>query len=183
MKKLAVLCIAALGAALLVLGTAPAASAYPDLTCEVDVSAQAVRPGEAVTVFGHARVATDSQNQPVPPEKITWTFQWNGETQTRTGKDVQASFTAPQVTQSRTITLSARSESPAGTCQKTFDIQVIAPAVAGPKAPHGGGNTGDDGLPNTGGPAFWILVAALALLLGGGGAVMASRRRGQTPTT
>ena len=56
MKKLALFCIAALGAALLVIGTAPVASAYPELTCSVSVDRQVVSPGERFTATGFPRV-------------------------------------------------------------------------------------------------------------------------------
>jgi LPXTG-motif cell wall-anchored protein len=178
MKKLAVLCIAALGAALLVFGTAPAASAYPEITCQVDVDAQVVQPGGTITVKASTQVAVDSSNHPVPPDKIEWTFVFNGETKTRTGRDVQVTFTAPQVRRATDFTLTAKNHSPAGDCVHTFNVTVVSASVAGPRAPAGGGHLPDTGgLPSTGGPAFWVLVAGLVLLLGGGGAVVASRRR------
>jgi LPXTG-motif cell wall-anchored protein len=170
MKKLAVLCVAALGAALLVLGTAPSASAYPEITCNVTVAPQVLRPGETFTATGDIPVAVDSHNQPVPDSKVQWTFKWNGDTKERTGKSVHATFTAPKVKKTRDITLTARATSPAGDCVKNLDVTVIAASVAGP-------HQGDSGLPGTGGPAFWVLVAGLVLLLGGGGAVVVSRRR------
>jgi LPXTG-motif cell wall-anchored protein len=170
-KKLAVLCLAALGAGLLVFAGAPAASAYPDLTCDVTVDRQTVLPGETFTATGRVLVAVDSSNNPVPDSAIHWTFTWNGVTKARTGKLVHASFTAPQVTSTRTITLTAKNTSPAGDCVHTIDVKVVAASVAGPT---GGGGL----LPNTGGPAFWLLLAAVALLLVGGGTVIRTRRRG-----
>ena len=169
MKKLAVLCIAALGAALLVLGTAPAASAYPELTCDVTVDHQVVDPGDSFTATGTA-AGVDSANQTVASSAFGWTFSWNGVTKHRTGAVASATFTAPEVTRSRTIRLTARSTSPAGTCVRHLDITVVGAIVSGPTS--GGG-----GLPSTGGPQFWLLVAGLVLLLGGGGAVVVSRRR------
>jgi len=168
-KKLAVLCLAALGAALLVLGTAPAASAYPDMTCDVSLDRQVLNPGDTFTVTGRAG-GVDSKNHTLPSSAFTWTFEWNGETKSRTGAIVTASFTAPQVTHTRTIPLTARSSSVAGECVHHFDIQIVgSTVVAGPHA-------GNGVMPNTGGPAFWILLAALVLLAGGGGVVVASRR-------
>jgi LPXTG-motif cell wall-anchored protein len=170
-KKLVVLCLAAVGAGLLVVSTAPAASAYPDLTCDVSVDRQVVHPGDTFTVTGRTLVAVDSANNPVPSSAIHWTFKWNGVTKHRTGKVVHASFTAPKVSSTRTITLTARNSSPAGECTHDIDIKVQATSVAGP---HTGGGL----LPNTGGPAFWLLLAAVALLLVGGGTVVRTRRRG-----
>jgi LPXTG-motif cell wall-anchored protein len=166
MKKIAILCITALGAVLLVLGTAPSASAYPDLSCHLKVDRQTLAPGQSFTATGDA-TAVDKNNQPVPQSELKWTFRWNGVTQHRTGSPASATFTAPEVTKTRTITLTGRVDTPLGPCVHHIDITVIAPQVSGP----GGG------LPGTGGPAFWILLAGLALLLGGGGALVAARRR------
>lgn len=169
MKKLAVLCIAALGAALLVFGTAPAASAYPELTCNVDVSPQVLKPGHTFTVTANA-AGVDSTNHAVNRASVQWTFAWNGVTKNRSGSPASVKFTAPQVTKTKVIPLTVRSSSAAGDCVRHFDVTVIAAAAAGP-------HVGDDGLPNTGGPTFWLLVAGLVLLLGGGGAVLSARRR------
>jgi LPXTG-motif cell wall-anchored protein len=168
MKKLAVLCIAALGAVLLVLGTAPAASAYPEVTCNVTVSDQVVKPGQKFTVTGETPIAVNAQNQQIADADVHWAFKWNGTTKERTGRTASATFTAPKVKKSRTIPLTARNTNPVADCVKHFDITVVAATVAGPD---------DDGLPNTGGPTFWLLVAGAVLLIGGGGAAVASRRR------
>jgi LPXTG-motif cell wall-anchored protein len=55
------------------------------------------------------------------------------------------------------------------------DITVAGAVVSPP-----GGDDGDGGLPNTGGPAFWALVAGLVLVAGGSGAVVVARRRTAT---
>ena len=166
MKKLAILCVTALGAALLVLGTSPSASAYPDLTCNVTVDRQVLHPGQTVTATG---VITGADtNRPV-----TWSFRWNGVTKDRTGATAHASFKAPKVAHSRVIRLAAEGTASLNgvprTCVHHIDIRVVAVQVSAP--------SGGSGLPNTGGPAFWILVAALVLLAAGGGTVVASRRR------
>lgn len=167
MKKLALLCITALGAALLVLGSAPAASAYPELTCTVSVDRQTVSPGDEFTVTGDNKVVDNGQ---VVESDVTWTFTFNGVTKKRTGAIASATFTAPDVTKTRDFTLTARSASPQGNCERDLVITVLGAQVAGPTP--GGGL-----LPNTGGPMFWLLVGALALLLVGGGTVVATRRR------
>jgi LPXTG-motif cell wall-anchored protein len=170
MKKLAVLCIAALGAALLVFGTAPAASAYPEVTCNVTVAPLAVHPGESFTATGeikttNARTSASRSSA----DAVTWTFKWNGVTKHRTGNLVHASFTAPEVSSTRKVTLTAQANTAAGPCVHHIKVKVIGPAVAGPS---GGGGL----LPSTGGPSFWLLVAALVLLLGGGTVLVARRR-------
>lgn len=167
MKKLALLCITALGAALLVIGTAPAASAYPELTCTVSVDRQTVNPGDEFTVTGDNKVV---DNGKIVESSVTWTFTFDGVVKTRTGAVASATFTAPQVNKTRDFTLTARSTSPQGNCERNLVITVLGAQVAGP---HAGGG----GLPNTGGPMFWLLVGALALLLVGGGTVAATRRR------
>lgn len=169
-KKVVVLCLAALGAALLVVGIAPTASAYPELTCDVTVNRQVLNPGDTFTVTGKA-AGLDANNQTVDSSEFAWSFNWNGITKHRTGAVASATFTAPQVTKTRKITLTARSTSPLGECVRHLDITVLAASVAGPT---GGGGL----LPSTGGPAFWLLVAAAALLVVGGGTVVRSRRRG-----
>jgi LPXTG-motif cell wall-anchored protein len=168
MKKIAALCIAALGAALLVLGTTPSASAYPDLSCDVSVNHQVVKPGHTFTATGRAS-GVDASNQVFADSDLRWTFRWNGVTKHRTGHLVTATFTAPHVTKSRKITLTGRVVTPSGTCVRHIVITVASSSVS---APGGGG-----GLPNTGGPAFWLLVAALVLLLAGAGTVLTTRRR------
>lgn len=170
MKKLAMLCSAVLGAALLVLGTAPGASAYPELTCQVSVDRQVIAPGDTFTVTGQAQ-GVDSKNHALPSSAFSWTFEWNGVTKYRTGALVTASFQAPQVTRAKTITLTARNSSPAGDCVRHVNVEVRPALVAAPSS----GNT--SGMPNTGGPKLWLLVAGLVLVLGGGGAVAASRKR------
>lgn len=166
MKKLAALCATLLGAALLVLAPAPSASAYPDLSCNLQVDRQTLAPGQQFTAYGTAK-AVDKANQPVPDADLLWTFRWNGVTKHRTGHDTSATFTAPDVTKTRVITLTGRVQTPLGPCVHHIDITVIAPQVEGP----GGG------LPGTGGPVLWVLVAGVLLLLGGGGVLVANRRR------
>jgi LPXTG-motif cell wall-anchored protein len=112
----------------------------------------------------------DAKNHTLPSSAFAWTFEWNGVVKHRTGAIVTASFTAPQVKHSRTITLTARNSSPAGDCVRHIDVTVRGISVS---PPTGGGPH----MPNTGGPEFWLLVAGVVLLLGGGGAVVASRRR------
>ena len=176
MKKIAIACSTVLGVALLLLGTAPSASAYPELTCNVTVDHQQVHPGERFTATGEAS-GVDAANKTLPPSAFTWTFTWNGETQQRTGSTVSVTFKAPHVKRTRTITLTARSSSAAGDCVRHVDITVGRTAVSAPGGGHQKAHGSGGGLPGTGGPAFWILVAGLVLLLGGGGAVAASRRR------
>jgi LPXTG-motif cell wall-anchored protein len=169
MKKFAVLLTAVMAAAFVLLGPMPSASAYPELTCDLTVDHQVISSGDSFTATGTA-AGFDANNQPVSGSDTHWTYRWNGVTKHRTGLVTSATFTAPQVSQTRKITLTGRTTSPAGSCQRSIVITVLAASVAGPT----------EDLPNTGGPAFMLLVGGLALLLVGGGAVALSRRNRQT---
>jgi hypothetical protein len=184
MKKIAALCIAALGAALLVLTSAPGASAYPDLSCDLSVDRQTVSPGDTFTALGVVKGADSGK-------PVTWTFRWNGETKVEAGATAKATFTAPKSERGQVISLSGEAHATVDgserTCEHHIDVTVTAVASVAVSAPGGGsghsaqgGHGGHGGLlPSTGGPAFWALVGALALLLAGGGALVASRRRGR----
>ena len=165
MLKLATLCVAVLGAGLLVLGTAPGASAYPDTGCDLSVNRQELNPGDTFVARGTVTGAD-------PSASVTWTFRWNGTTKVRSGAVAQAAFTAPRVKKTRHIRLTGTAKSSLGTCTRHIDITVAGTQVSAP-----GGSSGSGGMPNTGGPAFRILLAALALLAAGGATVLAGRRR------
>jgi LPXTG-motif cell wall-anchored protein len=173
MKKLATLCVAAMVAALLVLGTAPGASAYPDLGCDVTVDRQTVSPGDRFTATGSLTGADTTK-------PVRWTFRWNGVTTVRTGATAKATFTAPKSKKGRVIRLTGEAQASVDgvdrTCTRHLDITVTGVVVSAPGDVAGSGSSG---LPSTGGPAFWALVAGLALLLAGAGAVVGSRRRGR----
>lgn len=190
MKKLALTLGTALGAALIVLGITPTATAYPEQTCSVSVDRQVVQPQEKFTATGKAS-GVDAQGKPLPSSAFRWTFEWNGTTKHGTGATVRVSFRAPKdAGHPQTITLTARSTSSAGDCERHVDITVTSSSVSAPgnggQGQAGHGHSGHQAvagpshgsiLPSTGGPAFWMLVAGLVLLVGGGGAVAVSRRR------
>ncbi|HEY0902728.1 MAG TPA: LPXTG cell wall anchor domain-containing protein [Marmoricola sp.] len=182
MKKLSILCVAALGAALVAVVGAPTASAYPDRSCTLTVDNQVVASGEHFTATGETTVEAGTTNG-----EVDWTFTFDGVTKKRKGATASARFRAPEVTTSREIPLTGRVVTPDGTCERTIVITVGSSMAAGPQAPGGDGDgdgvgrdSTDDGdgglLPNTGGPGFWLLVAGVLLLLGGG-AVLVTRRR------
>jgi LPXTG-motif cell wall-anchored protein len=168
MKKLAAIGIAAIVATLVSFGLAPSASAYPELTCNLTVDHQVIHSGESFTATGTA-AGVDENNEPIADSDIHWTFKWNGVTKHRTGAVASATFTAPETTTTRKITLTGRTTSPSGSCERHLVMTVLGTSVAGPT----------DDLPNTGGPAFKLLLGGLVLLLVGGGTVAATRRKGQ----
>lgn len=167
MKKVLLASAAALVAVLATLGFAPAASAYPELTCNVTVDSQVVYEGEQFTATGTVEEQSDGAD-------IHWVMTFNGETRTGTGTVFAQTFTAPDVSATAKFALTAKVTSPSGTCQHSVDITVL-PTGAVVEPP--GGSEG--GLPNTGGPRLIFLIAGVALLVGGTGAVASARRRAQ----
>jgi hypothetical protein len=163
--------VVGLASAVTLVATAPSASAYPDAVCTVSVQPQRVVGGKPITVTG---TSTTSR---------TWTFTFNGQTATGKGTRFRHVFATPTVTKQTTLQVK-------GSCNGGA-VQVV-PATVLPGDGAGGGTSGPGQgaaeadhngiLPGTGGPAFWVLVAALLLLLAGLGTMVRSRRRG-SPTT
>lgn len=148
---------------------APAASAYPELTCTLSVDPQTVTEGETFTATGTA-AEVESSGRTAADSAIKWTVTFNGITKTGTGSTFAPTFTAPAVDKKTTFTLTASSTSPAGTCTRSADVTVL---------PDGTTVTPPDGgLPNAGGPRLLILIAGLALL---GFGFFAVRRASRTP--
>ncbi len=167
MKKLLMIGLTALVTLFVAIGVAPAASAYPELSCNVEVDAQVVDSGGTFTATGTAQQSsTDGSSS-----AADWEMTFDGDV--RTGKAVKFTqkFKAPDVTKTTKVPLTATATLSDGqtTCSKTVDITVVAGvAVSGP----GGG------LPNTGGPRLALLFAGLGLLLAGGFAIRQSRKDG-----
>jgi hypothetical protein len=193
MRRTAIRVALLLLAALAVVGAAPAGAAAHHFSVTVDHTA--VHSGRQFTVTAVA-------NTP-----CTWLVEWNGERRHTQARTFVTTFTAPAVTKRTTYALSARcfySAAPAthrGSSARTAagapaDAQTIvvrvppswartivitvlpAGAVVSPPHTGGGGGVGPDGLPGTGGPDRWILLAGLALLLTGATAVRRGARDG-----
>lgn len=120
-----------------------------------------------------------------------WIITWNNERRTTTAKRIVATFVAPKVTKATRIPLQATcfyvskvsarptppkpSARPNSTSQRitvmvppslrqTITVTVLpSGTIVSPPTPGGGGG----GLPNTGGPDLWILLAGIATLLVG----------------
>lgn len=144
----------------------------------VTVDRSTLRSGEVLTATGRYSAS------------CAWIIDWNNEHRSTTAKRIVATFVAPTVTKLTRIPLRATcfytpkvparpippkpSIRPNSTSQRitvmvppslrqTITITVLpSGAIVSPPTPGGGG-----GLPNTGGPDLWILLAAIATLLVG----------------
>ncbi|MBO9522568.1 MAG: LPXTG cell wall anchor domain-containing protein [Nocardioidaceae bacterium] len=174
MKKVLLAAATVLVALFATLGVAPAASAYPELTCNLTVDSQVVNEGDTFTATGTAAVVEKNARGAAVGDDIHWVMTFNGETRTGAGAVFTQTFTAPNVTKKTVFPLTAKTSSDAGTCQRTVDITVL-PGGAVVEPP--GEGPGEGGLPNTGGPRLILLIAGILLLLGGSGAVVVARRR------
>jgi hypothetical protein len=158
--------LAVLGAFLLavpvLLALAPSADAYPDSVCRVAVQPQRVVGGEPITVTGSSTVSHN------------WTFVFDGQTATGSGTTFRHEFTTPKVDASRTIDLVATCD---GGADQHVPVQVDPASGASDQGQAAAQPDHNGILPGTGGPGFWLLVAAVLLLLAGGVAMARSRRR------
>lgn len=181
MKKLVLIATALLLATLGMVGFASSASAYPETSCDVSVSAQIVNSGDHFTASGTSQQSTTgNRSARAAAASVTWTITFNGTVRHATGSSFSTTFTAPTVTTRTVFPLTAEAVMPDATthCQRTVDITVDPLGIVSPP-----GCTGLC-LPNTGGPRLWILVAGIALLLGGAYAVRQSRAKGSsTPSS
>lgn len=177
MKNLSGLVVVAMLGLLGVVGLAPAAQAYPDVNFNLTVNRQVVYGGQTFTATATSNVTCD------------WTLVWNGQrsdtTRTHTSSLFVTTYTADAVTKVTKIPLE-------GTCRYTVPTERAAAGAHARLAaratwhktimitvlPRGSAlpPTTDTGLPNTGGPSIWLLVAGFALAGSGAIAVARSRR-------
>ena len=167
MKKLIVIGATAFATLLMVFGFAPAASAYPEGVCDLEVSAQVVNSGETITATSHYSVV-DTSARKQAGDDIHWVTTFNGQTRTGTGETFTASFKAPEVDSPTDFKLTSTGTGPAGDCSRSVNVSVLPNGSA---SPPGGSH-----LPNTGGPALWLLIAGLGLVGGGAVAIRMSRK-------
>ena len=166
MKKLIVFGATALAALVMVFGFAPAASAYPEGVCDLEVSAQVVNSGETITATCHYSVV-DSSARKQAGDDVHWVMTFNGETRTGTGETFTATFTAPEVDSPTSFTLTSTGTGPAGTCSRSVNLTVL---------PNGSTEPPKNPLPNTGGPRLVLLIAGLALVGAGAVSIRVSRK-------
>ncbi len=168
MKKLIVIGLTALAGMVASVGIVPAAHAYPEAVCTLEVSVQVVKSGDKVTATASLETsdsAADSDTE--------WEMTFNGETRTGTGSSFTATFVAPEVPERTELTLLSVGVNDADTCQRTATITVLA---AGDQV-----TPPDDGLPAAGGPRLALLLAGLGLVLAGGVAIRQSRKGQDVP--
>lgn len=171
MKKLIVIGLTALATMFVAIGVAPSASAYPELSCNVEVDAQVVDSGDSFTATATSQqVVTDDGLGRSAADAVDWEMTFNGEVRTGTAVTFTQTFTAPEVTTTTKIPLTAKATMPDATttCEKTVDITVV-PGGIDIEPP-------EEELPNTGGPRLALLFAGLGLVIAGGVAIRQSRK-------
>lgn len=186
MKKQFGLVATALAALVAVVIGASAAQAYPAATFAFSLDKHTV-------IGGRTFVATASSNVSCS----SWTLTFLGQSASGSGKKVSHTFTTPTVSTRETRTVHARctyslSAGAAGSAVRVVDrtSPVLSSSVVilprtGSGSGSGTGSSSSSGLPNTGGPAFWVLIVALVLIVAGLLSVVRSRRRAardQSPT-
>jgi len=182
--------VAAFVAALVTLVAAPASSSAPALRLTVD---------RHVLYVGQQLAATATAQL-----ECTWILTWAGQRQVGHGKTASARFTAPVVTKATRIPVRAqcfpvstaaprpqpapRSSATGAHVSQRLSVTVPMSATAtvvvtvlpagGAAAPPGGGTLPPgNGLPSTGGPPGWLVLAGLGSVLAGAFCVELSRRR------
>lgn len=174
MKKLIVIGLTALAGLVSAIGIAPAAHAYPEAVCTLELSAQIVNSGDEFTATCSITV-TDSAARVSAASDTEWLMTFNGETRTGTGSSFTATFVAPAVTERTELTLSSVGTNGDLTCQRSAMITIV-PAGDQVTPPD------DDGLPGTGGPRLALLFAGLGLVVAGGVAIRQSRKGHDVPS-
>lgn len=172
MKTFRTALVSALAAGLALLTLAPAAQAYPEPNFDISVNHQVVVGGN--DFIANARANVDCSD---------WTLSFLEQSASGVGKTLDHAFTTPVVKKKAvypmqaTCRYAAAGSGAASAAQQTWRGEIpitVLPEATAQGGPHA--NTGG-GLPGTGGPSFWILLAALVLLLGGATALLRSRRR------
>ena len=167
MKKLIVIGATALATLFVVLGVAPSAHAYPEGSCNLEVSAQTVNSGDSITATATYSVVDNAARKSALSD-TTWVMTFNGETRTGSGETFTQTFVAPEVTEPTTFPLKATGTGDAGSCTRTVNVTVLPTGTT--VLPPG------DDLPNTGGPRLFLLIAGFALVVAGALAIRQSRK-------
>lgn len=173
---------------LLALGTlviASPAAADPDGSFRLSVDRKVLRSGEQLTVRASATVACD------------WIVEWDGEIRRDRAHVLTTTYLAPIVTRVTKVPVGGRcfpvgaitrSKAPPELSGPSQQLRVQVPeswarsitvtvlpagsAVSPPPAPDPGG-----GLPNTGGPSWWLVLTALGMIVAGTATIRSAQRR------
>jgi len=172
MKKLIAIGASGFIALFMLVGFAPAASAYPETTCNTTVDAQTVVSEGKLHVHGTVDVVVtdDGLGRKAAGDTVHWTATFNGETRTADENVFDTTFDVPKVTQTTTFVLHVEAVMPdeKTTCQRNLNITVKpSGSVSPPNPPH---------MPNTGGPRLVLLIAGLGLVIAGAVSIRMSRR-------
>jgi hypothetical protein len=176
--------VVGLASAVTLVTTAPSASAYPAPVFDLSVGHQVVVGGNPFTATAQASVDCSG-----------WTLRFLDQTATGHGTRLVHTFATP-VVQKKTVyrlTASCTYAQVSGAAGRAIQVRTatwsgdvpitLLPRGSGAAGPSAGGTTDHNGvLPGTGGPAFWVLLAAVLLLLAGLTTLVRSRRR-RTSTT
>lgn len=182
-EEMARLVPAVLGALIGMLGLAGPASADDQVHFTLKVDRHVLYGGQSLTATASAKGVCD------------WILEWNGDRRHVKATSFSTTYVAPRITKRTKIPLHAtcvaaparrnqasRAAAPAGDAQAivvripahtshTAVITVLPPGSAVNPPDIGGGVDGAGGLPNTGGPSWWLLVAGLGALVVGGATV------------
>jgi len=171
MKKLIAIGATGLIALVMLVGLAPAASAYPETTCNVTVDAQTVASQGKVHVHGTADVIVtdDGLGRTAAGSTVHWVATFNGTTHTADENVLDTTFDVPAVTTTTTFPLHVKAVEPDDTtCERSVNVTVQPSGTVSP--PPG------DHMPNTGGPRLILLIAGLGLVVAGAVSIRMSRR-------
>jgi LPXTG-motif cell wall-anchored protein len=172
MKKLIVIGVLTLAAGFAALGVAPSASAYPETSCNVTVSAQKVDSGSALKVHAESQtVTTDDGHGRVAATTVHWRAEFDGTVKQANADVFNTTFDVPKVTEKTVLVLTVNAVMPDATttCEKSLNITVLpGGTTVSPPGSH---------LPNTGGPRMILLIGGLLLVGAGAVTVRQSRRR------
>ena len=176
MKKLIAIGATGLIALVMLVGLAPAASAYPETTCNTTVDAQTVVSEGKVHVHGTVDVVVtdDGLGRKAAGDTVHWIATFNGETHTADENVFDTTFDVPAVTKTTTFVLHVEAIMPdeKTTCQRSLNITVKPSGTVSPPDNH-------PHLPDTGGPRALLLIAGLGLVVVGAVSIRMSRREQQ----